>query len=58
MKISSLDEKTRYKAHILALGLMVGSAALLYLAANYGSNGWIITLLGLFIIGNLLELAI
>ena len=48
----------KFEAHTLAFALMVLPPAPLYLAAQHGANGWIWPLLGLVILGNLLELAI
>ncbi len=51
-------QKHSFEAHALALSIMASSAAALYLAAQSGYHAWILILLGLFILGNLLELAI
>ncbi len=50
--------KHSFQAHVLAIVIMVTSAALLYLAARSSSTAGIYILIGLFILGNLLELAI
>ncbi len=51
-------QKHTFEAHAIALGMMALAAAALYLAAQSGSRAWISILMGLFILGNLLELAI
>lgn len=48
----------KFEVHSLAFGLMIISAALLYAAAETDATGWIWFLLGLFITGNLLALAV
>ena len=50
--------KHSHQTHALALGIMVISAAALYIAAQLGSSAWIWTLIGLFILGNLMELIV
>jgi hypothetical protein len=50
--------KNSFRAHLVALTCMVTAAALLYLAAQQGSTFWIWILIGLFILGNLMELII
>jgi hypothetical protein len=50
--------KHTYPVHVSAFALMVISSFCLYLAARGASGGWMWVLLGLFILGNLLELAI
>ena len=50
--------KHSYQMHVTALGIMGFAAAALYFAARAGSTPWIWALIGLFILGNLLELAI
>jgi hypothetical protein len=47
-----------HMAHVIALSIMVISAAALYFAAPSGFRVWIWVLIGLFVLGNLLELAI
>jgi hypothetical protein len=50
--------KNSFRAHLVALTCMVASAALLYLAAHGGTSLLIGLLIGLFILGNLMELII
>ncbi len=50
--------KHSFLAHAVALGIMSMSAAAMYFAARLESTTWIWGLMGLFILGNLLELAI
>jgi hypothetical protein len=50
--------KNSFQAHAIALAIMVTAAAAMYFAAKLESTNWIWGLLGLFILGNLLELAI
>jgi hypothetical protein len=51
-------QKHSFQAHAIALGIMVSTAAAMYFAARLESTIWIWGLMGLFILGNLLELAI
>jgi hypothetical protein len=51
-------KKHSFQAHTIALGIMVASAGAMYFAAQSGSITWIWVLMGLFILANLLELAI
>jgi len=48
--------KNNFRAHLVALTCMVTAAAMLYLAAGRESVVLIWLLIGLFILGNLLEL--
>jgi hypothetical protein len=50
--------KHSFRAHAIALGMMVASAVALYFAAQSGSITWIWVLMGLFIVANLMELTI
>ena len=50
--------KHKFQAHAIAFGMMVSAAAAMYFAAKLESTNWIWGLMGLFIAGNLLELAI
>ena len=50
--------KNSFRAHLVALTCMVTASALLYLAAQQASTFWIWILIGLFILGNLMELII
>jgi len=50
--------KHSFQAHALALGIMVTSAAAMYFTAGLEAISWTWGLMGLFILGNLLELAI
>jgi len=47
-----------HQAHGIALSIMGLAAAALYFAASSESRIWIWVLIGLFVLGNLLELAI
>ena len=59
MKPRSAWLKTHaFAAHSLAFGLMAVPSILLFLAARQGAAGWTYGLLGLVILGNLLELSI
>jgi hypothetical protein len=48
----------RFQVHCMALGVMISTAVALYYAAKAGLSLWIWGLMGLFILGNLLELTI
>jgi len=50
--------KHSFQAHTIALGIMVTSAVAMYFAAQLGSITWIGVSMGLFILANLMELAI
>jgi hypothetical protein len=50
--------RNSFIAHLLALSCMVVASALMYVAAQKGLTSWIWVLIGLFILGNLLELVI
>jgi hypothetical protein len=56
--ISNWLEKHTYEAHSTAFGLMVLSSAGLYFAARVEALGWILGLLGIFILGNILALLV
>jgi hypothetical protein len=50
--------KNAYKVHTIAFALMLLSSAGLYFAARSGALGWILGLLGIFILGNFLVLLV
>jgi hypothetical protein len=47
-------QKHAYKVHSIAFVLMILSSMGLYFAARTGTSGWILGLLGIFILGNIL----
>lgn len=49
--------KQIFQVHLAALICMVTASALMYLAAQHGSRIWIWALIGLFILGNIMELS-
>jgi hypothetical protein len=50
--------KHSFRVHLVSLTCMMTASALMYPAAQQGNMVWIYGLIGLFILGNLMELAI
>ncbi|MEW5870569.1 MAG: hypothetical protein AB1894_14945 [Chloroflexota bacterium] len=50
--------KHPFEVHLIAFTLMILPPIPIYLAAQRGATGWIIALLGLVVLGNLLELLV
>jgi len=51
-------QKHAFKIHSTAFALMILSSIGLYFAARAGLSGWILGLLGMFIMGNVLVLLV
>ena len=48
----------KYESYLLAFALMVLPPIPMYIAAQQGASGWIWSLIGLIIIGNLIALVV
>jgi hypothetical protein len=48
----------KYESYLLAFALMVLRPIPMYFAAHQGASGWIWSLIGLIIIGNLIALVV